>query len=180
MTKNQDGSMEFLIEFLERKIKLPDNYEKFTIQEMFELSNQYGDHPEGYVKQQFTRLRNLESSGAKIEFFAEKDNMLNNVSFMLGEYLPLDKSLVHTYVNLLEGQVFKEADQFESEYKILESNFLQNKYIKAIKVKFEISSSDGKRYMTQYIITYQKKTFTMVVENRNNIDLESVLTNFPY
>ncbi|WP_299215266.1 hypothetical protein [uncultured Aquimarina sp.] len=166
-----------LITFLEKKIRLPINYEKTTIEEIFAKMESL-ENPDGFVELQYNRLNILKNAGAEFEIFVEKDNVMNSISFMLGPYVPLDNSVVSTYVNMVEGQILPQSKEFGLKYKRTESKFLKYKNAEIIKVKYEQINEQNKRFVTQYLITYKLKTFTMVVINKNDTDFQFLLKNF--
>jgi len=165
------------IEFLEREIRLPNEYEKNTIEQMFFIRESY-DNPDGFVELQYKRLNSLQNSGAEFKIFTEKGDFINTISFMLGKYIPLDKSVVNRYVNILEQQILPESTEFGFEYKRLESKFITLKNTKIIKVKYEQTNQGKKLFMTQYLITYRYKTFSMIIINKKDIDFQYLLKNF--
>lgn len=166
-----------LIEFLGTEIHFPKNYEKTNLEEVSEIFRQIPT-PNGYEAAYTNGLQNLKNFDAEFEIFAEKQNYMNSIWFMNGEYIPLDKSIVNTYVNMVEQQLLPQKEKFGIEYNRLESKFLTNKNTKAIKVKYEQKINDQKRYLTQYLVTYKLKTFSFIVSNEKNIDHQFMTKNF--
>jgi hypothetical protein len=165
------------IEFLAKEIHFPENYRKTSLEEVTEVFKQI-PNPNGYEVAYMNGLQNLKNFNVKFEVFTEKENFMNSIWFMLGEYIPLDKSIVNTYVNMLEQQLLPQTEKFGIEYKRLESKLLTNKNTKAIKVKYQQILNGNKRYLTQYLVTYKLKTFSFVVSNKENIDYQFMTKNF--
>lgn len=166
-----------LIGFLEKKIYLPKNYRKITFEEYSEVLNQMPDKDVS-LQLQYENFNNLKNKGAKFEIFVDERNIQNYISFMLGEYIVLDKSNVNLYVNMLEEQVFSKLADYGIEYTRLENKFISLKNTKAIKVKYEEELNGIKSYITQYIITYKFQTFSINVTNEKGNDYQFILKNF--
>ena len=166
-----------LIEFLDKRIDFPKNYRKTSLEEISKSFEQ-NSAPNGFEESYVNGLRNLLNMNAKFEIFSEKENDMNSIWFLLGEYIPLDKSIVNPYVNMMETQLLTQTEKYGIEYKRLESKFLTNMNTKTIKIKYEQILNGNKRYLTQYLISYKLKTFSIYVSNEKNIDYQFITKNF--
>lgn len=166
-----------LIEFLKTQIHFPANYEKTSIDKVTETFTQIPT-PNGYEASYMNGLQNLKNFNVEFEVFCEKENYMNSIWFMLGEYIPLDKSMVSTYVTMLEQTLLPQTEKFGIEYNRLERKFISNKNTKIIKVKYEQILNGNKRYLTQYLVTHKLKTFSFVVSNEKNVDYQFMTKNF--
>lgn len=161
------------IDFLDKRIFLPRSYKKVNLNEVEEMIRQ---NPElGSTDRLFyDAIMQTDNEFGPPELFMESEDQLSAIVFTPGEYIPLGKELVSPYVNMLESNMLK------SEFSPvrLESKFITLKNATAIKVKYEQHIPTGKRYLTQYIVTYGLKTFSIMVLNDENKDLRVVLNNF--
>jgi len=165
------------INFLNKEIYLPSNYQKVNLKEIGEMLRQ-NPNLDPIDRIYYKRAVQFQNSAAAPELFSEKNNKLNSIWFMPGEYIPLSKDMVSQFVNMLEQNFIPDSAVSGIEYERLESKFLTFKSTKAIKVKYEQTAGTKKRYITQYIVTYKFDTFSIIVTNDKNEDHQRILKNF--
>jgi len=165
------------LEFLNKNIYLPKNYEATTIEDFINAHIVDGKI-DSFQKNQQANLYKQKRNGVKFEIFCEKSNLKNSIIIQLGEYTPLDKRRVNPYVNNLEKTVLSEWSKYYIYYERLEAKFITSKNTKSIKIKYRIIIDGKNTFMTQYIVTSKSNTFSIVVTNEKNIDYQFVLKNF--
>ncbi len=166
-----------LVEFLEKKIYLPKDFEKTTIETVAELIKNSPDLNE-LSEYEIQKLENFKKMGQTVEIFIKNGNYRNNISFQKGNYVELTKEAVEVYVDLLENRLFVESEQFGVERKRLESKFLNYGISKIVKVKYLQTFGEEKIYLTQYLVTYKLKTFGIIVASESDNDYQYILKNF--
>ena len=178
LPKSFKDTSEFKVSFLEKKVRLPNNYSKVTVDEWIrELDSIENRSLVSDVQPE--DLKHFENLGIEMDLFIEKNNPQNYITFMLGNYVFLDKDLLNAYTNMLESQMKQRYGNLGLGYERLESKYIAIKNTRSIKVKFKQLDSVNKKYITQYIITIGMKTFSMnVVSNDVDEDYQRLLKNF--
>ncbi|MCL5130520.1 hypothetical protein [Algibacter sp. L4_22] len=166
-----------LIEFLEKKIYLPKDFQKSSIETIAELIKNSPDKNE-LSEYELQKLKNFKKMGQTVEIFIKNGNYRNNISFQKGNYVELTKEAVEVYVDLLENRLFVESESFGVERKRLESKFLNYGISKVVKVKYLQTYGEEKIYLTQYLVTYKLKTFGIIIASETDNDYQYILKNF--
>ncbi|TKS57187.1 hypothetical protein [Mesohalobacter halotolerans] len=167
----------FQIEFLKRKISLPNNYEKTTFEDILDFIKK-GEHNDSLIKSAHQKNIMLQNFGHEFEVFADENNYLNTITFMSGKYVKLDKNVLKSYVEVLKNQISNQSTEYNIQNKITEKEFLTYGKTKVIKVKFQQISADETKYLTQYLITIGINTFSIAIVNEENTDYQFILENF--
>ena len=97
---------------------------------------------------------------------------------MSGEYVKLDKTVLNSYVEILENQILTQTTDNNIQNKIIERQFLTFGKTKVLKVKFQQRNGGVTKFLTQYLITLGVNTFSIVITNDKNTDYEFILENF--
>lgn len=166
-----------LVEFLDKKVYLPDNFKKTTFETFEELikSKTDLDTLSNYEFERINSLKNLDNS---IELFVGNNDFQNNISFQESPYFDFDKDAVALYVDILENNLFLEPKSRGIEFERLESKFLRYGLSKIIKVKYLRKFEFEEIYLTQYLVSYKLKTFGIIVANKHGNDYQFILKNF--
>lgn len=172
----KDSNLE-LVEFLEKKIYLPKDFEKTTIETVTELIKNSPELNE-LSEYEIQKLENFKKMGQTVEIFIKNGDYRSNISFQKGNYVELTKEAVEVYVDLLENRLFVKTESFGVERKRLESKFLNYGISKVVKVKYLQTFRDEKIYLTQYLVTYKLKTFGIIVASESDNDYQYILKNF--
>jgi hypothetical protein len=167
----------FQIEFLKREIRLPNNYEKTTFEDILDFIKK-SEHNDSLIKSAHQKNILLQNFGHEFEVFADEDNYLNTITFMSGKYVKLDKNVLKSYVEALKNQISIQSTEYNIQNKITEKEFLTYGKTKVIKVKFQQISADETKYLTQYLITVGINTFSIAIVNDENTDYQLILENF--
>jgi len=167
----------FQIDFLKREILLPDNYEKTTFNELLDTINK-SEHNAKLIQSAHQKNILLQNLGHKFEVLADKNNYFNTITFMSGEYMKLDKNVLNSYVEALESQILTQSTEYNIQNNIIERKFLTYGNTKIIKVKFQQIGADETSFLTQYLITLGRNTFSIAIINNENIDYQFILENF--
>lgn len=175
-TEFKDSNLQ-LIEFLEKKIYLPKDFKRSSIETVAELVKNSPDVNE-LSEYELQKLENLKKMEQTVEMFIKNDNYKNNISFQSGNYVELTKEAVEVYVDLLENHLFVESKSFGVERKRLESKFLTYGISKVVKVKYLQTFGEEKIYLTQYLVTYKLKTFGIIIASESDNNYQYILKNF--
>ncbi len=165
------------IQFLEKNIHFPVNYQKCNFDQYAEIYDKI-EQLDQHDIQLMSAINGLQVMGAQFELFYEKGNTSNLIWLVPGEYIPLDKSMVTVYANMLDQQLAPQLAESGIEYNRLEKKFISINQTKAIKIKLEQIYNGKSRFLTQYLISYKLKTFLLTVSNDKNIDYQFILRNF--
>jgi len=165
------------INFLNREIYLPKDYEKVNLNELGEMLRQNPDLNEIDRFYYETAVR-MQQDDIAPELFTQVSNKTNIIWFLQGTYLVLDKEMATLYVDMLERSQIAAMEAKGITMNRLENKFISLKNTKAIKVKYEQSYGFNKKYLTQYIVTYKFDTFSILISHDENEDFQDVLSNF--
>ena len=167
-----------LVEFLERKIYLPKEYEKSSVEEITTLL-QNSPNIDKFSDYRLYQLEKFKQMEDKIEIFVEKNNLSNYITFNTVNYFDFEKDALPLYVDLLENRIFVEPRKQGIIFERLESKFIKYGTSKILKVKYHQTFNNEKRFLTQYLITSKLRTFAIIVINEKNEDYQYILMNFP-
>ena len=165
------------IEVLDRKMYLPKEYEKSSIEAIAELIRNSPDRNE-FSEYELQKLNSFQRMGATVEIFVDKENYENNISFQPGKYIQMSRQAVEVYVDLLENNLFLAAKSQGIEYERLESKYIEYGLAKIVKVKYLQTFKGKKRYLTQYLVSHNLKAFGIIILNEENKDFQYILKSF--
>ena len=154
------------IEFLEKDFYIPSHYKKASLGGVFQkkLQDRNSTNPLHRNKQRYQQL--LESS-ADFEYFIDESNPANSITFVLGEYVLLNKKNMYSFAEILRKQ--------NPNRDLLEKKFYNLSYADVVKVKFR---NKAEIFTTQYLISRGSKTISMIVVNSENEDYDHLIKNF--
>lgn len=165
---------EEFIEFLEREILIPENYSLISPDI---LKNKLME-----LNAESKLLKHIEYSidklkGLSYEFvlYADNDNLNNLILIQSSDYIPLSERVSNMYFEMLENQINSESLKTQIKSTKIETKYINTATANVIKSKY-LQESDGvKKYMTQYIVTSERKTFGIVAGNFENIDFDEII-----
>jgi len=166
-----------LVNFLEKKVYLPNDFKRFSIETFAELIKNSSDS-DVLNKYELERLENFKQMNENVEIFIGNNDYLNSISFQSSPYFEFGKEAVAMYVDLLENNLFVEPRSRGIEFERLESKYLKYGISKIVKVKYLRKHENEKNYLTQYLISYKLKTFAITVANQHGNDYQFILRNF--
>ncbi|WP_026915903.1 hypothetical protein [Christiangramia portivictoriae] len=121
------------------------------------------------------RYEELLNSNSQFEYFIDKSNPNNTITFILGEYVALNENVLELFADMLQNRDMSEVG-FERH--LIEKKFYDLSYADIVKVRFRYSNDVKKSYLTQYLISHNFKTVTMIVTNTENEDYDHLIKNF--
>ncbi|WP_299224416.1 hypothetical protein [uncultured Psychroserpens sp.] len=166
-----------LVHFLERKVYLPNNFKRSSIETFTELIKSSIDL-DTLSNYELERLNNLSKLNENVEIFIGNNNYLNSISFQSSPYFEFGKEAVAMYVDLLENQLLVEPRSRGVEFERLESKYLKYGISKIVKVKYLQRDGNRTGYLTHYLISYKLYTFGIIVSNEHGNDYQFILRNF--
>jgi len=178
-TTNIKQNNPIFINFLERKIYFPDDYIESNVktlsESIFDLSVLNNNYLFDFSRYQ--NLKRMEENGAI--FFVNQKKPNDHIIFIPGSEFTkfdLNKNTVQYYVKMLERQ-FKETEHIIKRER-LKSQLLKLGKTRAIKVKY-IEDLNGKlNFMTNYIVAYKHRTFSIIINSTSNQDFTPFIRNF--
>lgn len=158
------------IDFLKSYVFLPKEYNKISFED-FEKKILEVDSTNALRLN--TNLNELKYNKGKILIFVDSNDVRNSVFLMSsGDYLPINKNTASLYGSLI-------AQHLESKgtnHKILQNKVSSNTVIKYIKIKTVfIDENNNNFYLTQYLISGNLTTFSMIVHSQNDNDFEELI-----
>ncbi|RED45151.1 hypothetical protein DFQ10_10218 [Winogradskyella eximia] len=168
------------IELLNLKMKIPNNYDKIS-------SDYFSDILEKSIyRNKFTEfeLKSMDryrKFGSNAEIFVDNDDITNVIIFHGADYIKMSKEALELYIEMVDGNIFADAELKGIEYKRLEGEFLNYGLAEVVKVKFSQTyhqDESTKTYLTNYLVSHNLKSFGIIVINKENIDFQYVLDNF--
>lgn len=163
------------VNFLNKKAYIPSNYKKINLNELGEMLKQNPDLNKLDKMNYRLATSSYNQSGKTPVLYQDTIVNTNSIWFLPGSYVPLDKTMVNDFVTAAEKQLLIPAQYQGINYKRLEAKFIKLNALKAIKVKYKLIFNDNIRYLTQYIITKQLETYSMIVTHEYNEDFQKVL-----
>ncbi len=163
-----------IIYLVNSEIYLPREYANVSIEEFEKkLSSATENKNIEIVIGSIERLKALESY---INLYVDQNNAENCLLFQKGEYISLNKKIASQYSSMLSSSAENNWKSIGINYELVENKFIDIEKIKIIKIKFLQVINDNKRYITQYLVSGNGKTFSIVVANQKNVDFETELT----
>lgn len=162
------------IDFLEREILIP---EKYSLISPDILKNKLME-----LNTESKLLKHIEYSieklkGLPYEFvlYADNENLNNIILIQSSDYIPLNERVSNLYFEMLDNQIKSESLKVQIKSTKIETQFITTASANVIKAKY-LQELDGvKKYMTQYIVTSERKTFGIVAGNFENIDFDEII-----
>lgn len=163
------------VNFLNKKVYIPSNYTKINLDELAEMLKQNPDLNElDKMNYKFATSSYDQSENVPVLY---QDSIVNTNSiwFLPGAYIPINKGMVNEFVNATERQFLDPAEQQGVYFDRLEAKFITQHSLKAIKIKYKLTIDNKTRYFTQFIITKNLETYSMVVLHDYNEDFQKIL-----
>lgn len=158
--------------FLDKTINIPKGYETTTIAAHRDsLTNQFDME---FSEEMTEAWRRIELLTTDYMLFVDNDNPPNSIWMELGEYVDFDPTMAAHYIQLLKTQMEQNALIGGFGFELLEKNFGKTKDTKILKVKFLKNLELQTLYWTQYIITTEGQTFSIVVTSTTDEDFEAI------
>lgn len=159
--------------FLDETIFFPKGFEAITIDDYEDILLQNKDSTSAEtIVQDMYRLKLLSTD---YMLFVDKNNPSNSIWIQLGEYVDFSDSEAAKYIAMLKMQMENKAVYEGFEVELQDKRFLKTNKSKIIKAKFLMEYSFFENYMTQYIITSEGQTFSVVVNSNTAEDFEEII-----
>ena len=163
------------IPFLNKNVYLPEDFKKVNINELGEMIRQ---NPNGNpLNEHYYKMAVSVYSSTNIApvLYAQENDDTNNVWFIPGKYTPLDQELMDVYENMIDESFLSRSEDSGVRYEKLDSDLLQFGEAKAITLKYKQSHEDQIKYLTQYIITKNLETFSVITLNSEDKDFSPMI-----
>lgn len=165
---------EEFIEFLEREILIPENYSLISPDilknKLMELNTE-----SKLLKHIEYSIEKLKGLPYEFVLFADNENLNNIILIQSSDYIPLNERVSNLYFEMLDNQIKSESLKVQIKSTKIETQFITTASANVIKAKY-LQELDGvKKYMTQYIVTSERKTLGIVAGNFENIDFDEII-----
>ena len=173
-SKKFAGYKKIQLSFINASIKIPNNYVKMTpnkLKSIFLNSNEKKE----YIEQNINALDKIKKLPNKHLIYLDKENLQNQIWFIEGEFVPLNKKLAQQYLGMVEQQLKKDWLPKGIDYYRVENKITLRSKSQIIKLKYWLYQDNFKRYCTQYLISTKNKTFGIFVNNSKDIDFKDIL-----
>ena len=162
------------VSFLEKDFYVPSRFENASLDSIFQNRLSYSDTTDDLYLNKL-RYEELLKSNSQFEYFIDKSNPNNTITFILGEYIALNENVLGLFAEMLQNRDISEVG---NERRLIEKKFYDLSYADVVKVRFRYSNDLKKSYITQYLISQNSKTVTMIVTNSENEDYDQLIKNF--
>ena len=162
------------VSFLEKDFYVPSRFENASLDSIFQNRLSYSDTTDDLYLNKL-RYEELLKSNSQFEYFIDKSNPNNTITFILGEYIALNENVLGLFAEMLQNRDISEVG---IERRLIEKKFYDLSYADVVKVRFRYSNDLKKSYITQYLISQNSKTVTMIVTNSENEDYDQLIKNF--
>lgn len=166
------------ISFLNRSFYIPKHFTNASLDSIVQNKMSYADSTDGLFLNKL-QYQQLLQSNAQFEYFIDKSNPGNSITLILGEYISLNKNVMNTFADMLQTRALLEnKDQVQRQ--LIEKKFYNLSYADVVKVKLKSKNDNKGIYLTQYLISKNSKTITMIVRNSENEDYNHLIKNFSF
>ncbi len=162
------------INFLNKKAYIPNEFLKTNLNELGEMLRQNPDLNEFDKMNYQLAVSSSKASGKVPVLYQDTVTTGNSIWFLPGSYVPLNKNQVNEFVQATEYSFINPARSRGIIIDRLEAKFITKNNLKAIKIKYEIKLGVVK-YLTQYIVTKNLETYSIMVVNNKNEDYQKIL-----
>jgi len=163
------------IDFANTKAGIPKQY-AFT--ELKEFKNIYlnSETPQPFKEATLNKLQVLESHSITVDIYQDANQPENYIWFQQAQYAKFNENLKRGILNSFEERMREEFMGSNIEYKKLEGKAFEGAHSEIIKYKYKISIGNRSNYITQYILSAQKTTLGVIVNNSSNEDYEDIIS----
>ncbi len=153
---------------------IPAQYRHGTVQELIELW-QSSDIPSGIKDKVIHMMKILQDDSTSTVIYVDSTDLENSIWVQESPYFPMNESLARQFINSFEHRFQKEWEPLGVSFNEIESAYIENNRARAIKLKYFLKVNDHSRFTTQYLITSQDKTISIIVNNRTMEDYEELI-----
>jgi len=167
----------FTVDFLISTIRLPHHYEKLTYETLFELAAMDDSQIDiNFLLQSAKEYRDKEH---KPVFFRDRALPNNFIVFYPYPYTEISKAEASYWSSQTLAGLQRQDRQLGTRTTLIEKKIKRTETKQLIKVKVHQEYVGKSNYLTQYYVTGNLKTFTVVVANRFDIDFEEHIKRMP-
>jgi len=168
----------FTVDFLISTIWLPHHYEKLTYETLFELATIDDSQIDiNFLLQSAKEYRDKEH---KPVFFRDRALPTNNfIVFYPYPYAEINKAEASYWSSQTLAGLQRQDRQIGTHTTLIEKKIKRTETKQLIKVKVHQEYFEKSNYLTQYYVTGNLKTFTVLVTNRFDLDFEEHIKRMP-
>ncbi len=162
------------IDFAEANLKIPTSYSLNSLEEVKEKLLKI-DVKNNFILNSIIGIENQQSIPYDAFIYLDSTKIYNNIWFIEGEYVELTKSICQLYLEQLEHDLQNSWEAQNIKYKRLENKYLSGEKAQFVKIKYKLTYNELSLYLTQYLISTNRKTFAIIVTNETKEDFESFI-----
>lgn len=163
------------IYFANAHIDIPRSYRLTTPDQMGIYMHKSG-MPEKVIAQNIHILEALKGSSIAFLIYADTADFQKNIWFMDIKNVHLTKMMSQQYLGMAEQRLKETWTPLGVEYKRVESRFETGADARLLKLKYKLTKGKFIRYTTQYIISTNKQSLGIMINNSTPEDFESLVT----
>ncbi|WP_132703730.1 hypothetical protein [Winogradskyella wandonensis] len=165
------------IKFLNRNFPIPKSYKRISVDDYIKkIKDSLGR--DAYTEREIQRFKGLNRIGGLVEIFADTLNHENSITFHPNNYFKMSKEMQHIYTSMLEDAFDVDYETYGIKYEKIESTFLDYGLAEIIKVKFKKDFNEFSHYFTHYVVSHNLRSFGVIVNNKENIDYQSIFDTY--
>lgn len=173
-SSNIDSLEMFHVKFNGKRVPLPEYYIPIKLESFLKKFKNDTIYKDSYWQIE-KKYRKFEESPFSFQLFIDKHIKQNSILVFEGEYIALNKDLAGLYSGMLEKQLSQECMLNGFDFEILENRIFSNPRKTIIKIKLMISNEYGDSFETQYLVSENKKTYSINVSSLTSDDFEELI-----
>lgn len=177
-----DYKLEF-IHFLGTSVYVPNSYVKMSNAER--IRRILANDPEIDLDNALVKnyLESLNVSEGEEVMYVDSTALSDIILFVnrehdKGKYFSIDQEELSAYASIMKGVTSREGRSAGYSTTSLDNRFFELSDSKILKMKFEWSSVEEDRYVTNYLIIKSDKTFTTIILNEDGEEFEEMVRRY--
>lgn len=162
------------IEAINAKITLPENYVECSFEGYKRLLAAGENEKEFMSKFKFRSL----PKGSKV--FYNSESIGNHILFINGGYVPFDRELAKQFIALQHSKWTETWEEMGISAERIQSAFMESGTANIVKVRYHLLLEPNYTYVTQYVITRNKRSFAFSVFNPSEDDFQDYITSIKF
>ena len=99
----------------------------------------------------------------------------NYIVFESGKYMEISKEVASYYIGILEDELNNKWERKGTRYERMESKYFSGSNAQVVKIKYKVHYKHGLRYVTQYLMSANQRTMSVVVTRMDEDDFEDLV-----
>lgn len=170
-----DGHTMVNINSHQLKIYLPNHYKYIPIEVLHAFMKEQIEAKHQDLGKRLDKLEKENAFTSDYAFFMDSTNTQNVIGFEKGPHMPLTKPQAVQHISMRKGQLEDRWKQKGIMYRFIDSRFANGKNFQRVKIRYEVFFPKKPYFMTEYLISTDKKTVRITVKNVEDKDYQYLI-----